>query len=618
MPQVNTDYTPVIVSDANGCTLDLSGSITVVVNETPSAAFTGLATTYCTDQPAVLLQPAQSGGTMTVDPAIPGALMDLGGSYSFDPNVYAAGETVTLTYEIGAGMCFESISLSTTILPVPEVSIEPIAGTFCANEAPFTITGTPTSAGGTFTSNLPNGFTNNGDGTAVVDPSLVPSGVLYDINYSYTSTDGCTAAAMTSIEINPLPDAEFTGLSESYSINDPVITISSTQIGGVFSSMDPIALIDNGDGTASIDPSLIAVGGPYTVSYAIIDANGCMNASSQTFSISAIAEISFAGLTPIYCEGEGLVTLTGAPADGNGVFTATTPADALVNNGDGTATLDIAALAPNTLFEVTYTYTQGSQTIEATQSFQVEEAPIIDLPESVVLCGPTLLSVGPDNEANDISWSTGATTPEITVETEGLFAVAVTSANGCSTEAEVEVIVQPGIELLSNFLVADAACVGQPLQFIDVSSVLDGVISYLWDFGDLTPKSTEQDPVHAYGMAGTFEVKLEAEVDGCEVVIVRKFVTIDLCLRGPGRSIFDSVNAYPNPNEGDFQVAVQLELQEAVKVTVFDLYGRAITEQSGRDNYSYLFSFNDLPTGTYFVSIQSYGQRQIRRIVVVN
>jgi hypothetical protein len=54
---------------------------------------------------------------------------------------------------------------------------------------------------------------------------------------------------------------------------------------------------------------------------------------------------------------------------------------------------------------------------------------------------------------------------------------------------------------------ASAAGNGQPLseQF---SAGKSGGVSYRWDFGDGSPRSTQQDPVHSYAHPGTYTAHL--------------------------------------------------------------------------------------------------------------
>jgi gliding motility-associated-like protein len=95
-------------------------------------------------------------------------------------------------------------------------------------------------------------------------------------------------------------------------------------------------------------------------------------------------------------------------------------------------------------------------------------------------------------------------------------------------------------------------CVDQDLHFSDKSEVTgDIIIARIWDFGDGSAPSIDQNPTHAFTAAGNFEVKLLAYTQsGCvdsivHTVTIGDIVTIDL--RFSGDTIFiigDSVIAY--------------------------------------------------------------------------
>ncbi|MFT6513336.1 MAG: hypothetical protein ACJAX1_001911, partial [Neolewinella sp.] len=607
-------YNNLFIVDENGCTSQEDQDVTLEDLTLPTAGLISSDTdnAIC----GVVEVTFTASGGMTYEFFLNGiSIQGPTTNNSYVTNLLANGDEVYVTLVNAESCSATSATIITSVSPVPEVEIEAISDALCAGALPFTITGIPASANGSFSSDLPNGLTDNGDGTAIVDPSLIPPGMSFMISYSYTSEDGCEASASTEIEVNALPDAGFTGLATTYFSNDLPSLITPNETGGVFSTSGGVVLIDNGDGTVTLDPGQIPIGGPYDVTYTLTDTNGCTNEQVQVFSITPVTEVSFSGLLPTYCEGEEAVSLVGLPADENGAFSATVPEGALVDNGDGTAILTLAGLNVNTVFELTYTYSEAGQTIETTQSFQVLAAPFIDLPETLTICGETTISVGPGNEGNTILWSTGATTPELRVSEAGPYTVQVTTPDGCTAAASIEVSAQAGIELITNFLVADEVCIGERLQFIDVSSILDGVISYSWEFGDGNT-STERDPIHAYSRDGIFEVTLTAEVAGCDVIIVTKPVLIINCGRGSGASVFGGISIFPNPSPGKFQIDVNLRRQEIVKITVVDVYGKIIAVRNSADRFSHSFYFADVKTGVYYVSVQSYGQREIKQVVV--
>ena len=83
------------------------------------------------------------------------------------------------------------------VLPGTTVTLTGASTSTCDDEADLSFTGSP--AGGTFTTNIPAGFSSAGS-TANVDVSLAGPGDFY-INYEYTDANGCTATAAKTINI---------------------------------------------------------------------------------------------------------------------------------------------------------------------------------------------------------------------------------------------------------------------------------------------------------------------------------------------------------------------------------------------------------------------------------
>jgi gliding motility-associated-like protein len=73
-------------------------------------------------------------------------------------------------------------------------------------------------------------------------------------------------------------------------------------------------------------------------------------------------------------------------------------------------------------------------------------------------------------------------------------------------------------------------CLGDGVQFKDVSVIADGGVAqqWLWDFGDGSPFSTEQNPTHIYAAPGDYKVKLTVtDANGCSAVSPEKNVHVN-------------------------------------------------------------------------------------------
>lgn len=86
----------------------------------------------------------------------------------------------------------------------------------------------------------------------------------------------------------------------------------------------------------------------------------------------------------------------------------------------------------------------------------------------------------------------------------------LTDGFGCTDTAFTNVSVTP---VNAGFTVSNAnACTNIPIQFTDTSNFAS---SWVWNFGDGTPNSTQQNPSHVYAANGTYTITLTVTYNGC-------------------------------------------------------------------------------------------------------
>ena len=119
----------------------------------------------------------------------------------------------------------------------------------------------------------------------------------------------------------------------------------------------------------------------------------------------------------------------------------------------------------------------------------VSDIPLIDLPDTAVICAPAsdvVLDAAAQNTATDYLWNTGATTPQVTADTAGNYAVTVTNVH-CSAEAQTRVVdLNPTFDLPARICFDNCTAVNN-LQNADAQTVL-------WTFTN-TPNTTSNQAV---------------------------------------------------------------------------------------------------------------------------
>ena len=107
-------------------------------------------------------------------------------------------------------------------------------------------------------------------------------------------------------------------------------------------------------------------------------------------------------------------------------------------------------------------------------------------------------------------------------DTMGLYNVTlcVKNANNCVNCVTQSIMINPSP--VADFTV-DTTCVNTPTHFYNLSYCFgDIIVSWEWNFGDGSPSSNVQWPVHTYTSAGTFQVSLiVTSLNGCVSSIVK-------------------------------------------------------------------------------------------------
>lgn len=333
----NISYT---YTDGNECTQ--TETHTTTVHPLPLVSFSGLAGSYCTNLPAVLLTGNHApAGSFTGT----GITSSVNGTATFDPAAAGPGNHgITYTYTDLNG-CTNSATQTSTVNDIPFVDFDGLALNYCVDDTPVTLTGNHAPEG-VFSG---PGITNTGNGQAIFDPAAAGVGGPFGITYTYTDLNGCINDHTKNVTVNPLPTVSFIGLDAAYCQDHPTVILTGNMAPlGTFTGQ---GITDNGDGTAVFDPAAAGPGGPYAVTYTFTDPNGCTNSETRQVIVWALPVVSFTGLNQNYCITDATALLTGNHAP-LGSFSGT----GITDLGNGTAIFD-PALAGLGSWEIIYQFT---------------------------------------------------------------------------------------------------------------------------------------------------------------------------------------------------------------------------------------------------------------------
>ena len=413
-----TDQTPVVCEDAAG-----SGSATVDLTNLESSinADVGLTFNWFTD------------AALTSSVA--------------DPTNVVVGNGDTYYVEVDNGSCQSSAQVTYTVNSLPVVADQTPA--VCED----------TAGGGTAAVDLTsleaaidggNGFSftwyeDAGLTTAVADPTNV---IVVNGDDFFASVDdgSCTNIASVNYTVNTLPTVSFSGFASPYCETDGIVVLTGNQApAGTFSGP---GITDNGDGTASFDPSA-AGQGTFSITYSYTDGNGCTNQSSQSVVVNDCtvpASPNFIADATSICDGN-VVTFTDQSSGtittyswdfgvGASPATASGPGPhAVTYTGVGSYTVSLTVDGPTTETKVDYITVNAADdpgfAYSATDYCPADgfQLPVsVNTPGGTFTAAPAGLVINSSNGEIDVAASS-----------IGSYTVTYTTTGSCPTSTDVTV-----------------------------------------------------------------------------------------------------------------------------------------------------------------------------------
>lgn len=277
-----------------------------------------------------------------------------------------------------------------------------------------------------------------GNGNSFVSSETLPGVYTY---YTTASNDVCQSpATIATLTIAAYPTAAFAPVSPVCLSAAPFTPAEATPAGGVF----------EGDGIVeNMFNAAVAGVGDHTIRYIYTNETGCSDTAEQVITVIAVPEVSLAQVANT-CENGTAVTLTGGLPEG-GTYSGLGVENGIFNlsiAGAGTASVNYTIIDQAT----------GCPSI-AVSTFEVYPKPVSALPSDTTICHNWVITLDANVEGATYSWSTGATTSAISVDSTGVglqgnkeLSVTMTSDKGCVNTQKVVVDVQncTGINELSG------------------------------------------------------------------------------------------------------------------------------------------------------------------------
>jgi len=461
----------------------------------------------------------------------------------------------------------------------PIASVQSTTGASCGTPNG---TATATATGGT--GNLAYAWS-NGQNTAVMTGVAAGS-------YTVTVTDqnGCTSTAVASISNSNGPSA---------SVNNSTATTCGQSNGSATVSASGgtgnLSYLWSNGGTTATVGNLSA--GTYTVT--VTDQANCIAVTSVNIGASTPPVAQVASSTPASC-GQSNGTITASAIDGTAPYQfawstgATTPSISGLGGG---------------VYSVTITDNAGC-TSSTSLNLPAYTQPAVQVVTGDLTCFNQNNGTATANPSGGLApysynWNTGQMVQQITGLPSAMYLVTVTDANGCNVIG-VGVVNQPSA--VTAFLTSTNESASGASDGTATASGLGGTPGYSYDWSNGGTTSTIS------GLStGWYRVTV-SDTMGC-LVVDSVFVGVSVGVESAQNWKFDIV---PNPNEGAFDVLIDLPSVEDCSVDVLNGLGQIVWSKRLGMISSNRFRVESarLASGVYYVRLKSPGGSKTLKMVV--
>ena len=619
-------------TDINGCTNSFND--TTFINSLPYVSFTGLNPNYCFNAPNDTLSVNILGGVFS------GAGLT---DSIFSPSVAGAGNHFVYYAYTDLNGCVNTVSQTTFIYSPTIFTYFALDTTFCDGDADYTFS--PYPSGGVFS------------GTIIADSTFSPQTAglgNHNVFYTYSDTYGCLNIDTITMSVHAIPVVQITNLNTFYCQNETSVTLTGNPSGGTFTG--------NGIFNNILNPSLLAID-TFDVYYDYTDVYGCYSSDTASYSILAVADVYFTGLSNFYCPYDNSDTLTGNPSggtfsgqgisgdifspaiagsgsfyvsyfynnlngcissDSSNVTVATLPnvqlpqdtttcsGDSVIINSTGDigiylwsnldTTLSIV-VAPIVTTNYSVTVFDATCHNSDTITINVNPKPDINLGQDTSACLPFNLDAG--SGYTSYLWSDGTTNSSITVNSEGGYMLTVTNSFSCSITDSVYVNANP----------VPTFNLGSDINMQTTQTIIVGASSsfssYLWNTGSIQNFIVISGDTVGFGVHNYWLTVFNDY--GCTytdtiVVNVTSVGISDI-------SKTENILIYPNPVQDNLFVKLPENFSEPVIVTIYNEKGKEMFKSDKHIANEIKIDFMQYAKGIYFVAIESNNKKEINKII---
>jgi PKD repeat protein len=137
-----------------------------------------------------------------------------------------------------------------------------------------------------------------------------------------------------------------------------------------------------------------------------------------------------------------------------------------------------------------------------------------------------------------------------------------------------------------------------------------------WNFGDGSPLSNAQNPVHTYAAPGQYTVVLTASSGDCSTSFQQTVTVGSSSINNPEEPF--AFRVYPNPADQNLQVEIERALSGQVNVEMTDATGRIVlSDRFAPASSAISLRIGELAAGVYSVRVTGREGSAVRKVTVI-
>jgi len=341
----------------------------------------------------------------------------------------------------------------------------------------------------------------------------------YTVTLIATTNHNCSDTMTVPILVHPLPEINFSTLSEcvNQAVNfSQTSTISAVPVPGSISSYTWNFGDNTFTNTANPGAHYYTTAGNYTVVFGATSNMNCISSVSHTLTVYPAASSDFT--VSNFCLGDVSVFTSTSSVSSGTIFAYNWD---FGDGGTGSNPVKTHVYATSGTFPVSFSVTTNNECYTVVnKTVTIYPLPVTSFTvNNGCLYSPSAFAETSSVSVGSIasySWNFGDgnsstnQSPNYTYTLFGTYVPTLTvgSNQGCLGSAVNTLVIHP---LPSIAFSPPSICKGPAIQFTNTSSIpLGSITSYTWDFADGSPLSTLVNPVHTYTQANNYNILLTA------------------------------------------------------------------------------------------------------------